>query len=176
MPNSRPKSRLRRAALVLLPLVGIGGVWATVSASVHASAAGRVQSHAVAHHRHPLSGLAVVPLTVSSANGRHRFRVEVAITPAQQEKGLMFRTAMGADEGMIFPYKQPQRVSFWMQNCPLALDIIFIGTDHRVLNIADARPFDETPLASAGAVSNVLELTNGRAAALGIRPGDRVDW
>ncbi len=163
-----PKFRLRHAALALLPLVGIGGVWA----GVHA----RVQSHAVAQHRHPLSGLAVVPLTVTSANGRHRFRVEVAASPAQQEKGLMFRTAMGADEGMIFPYKQPQRVYFWMKNCPLALDIVFIGTDHRVLNIADARPFDETPLGSAGAVGNVLELNNGRAAALGIRPGDRVDW
>ena len=163
-----PNSSLRRAALVLLPLVGVGGVWVGVSA--------RVQSHAVAHQRHPLSGLAVVPLTVTSANGRHRFRVEVAVTPAQQEKGLMFRTAMGADEGMIFPYKQPQRVYFWMKNCPLALDIVYIGTDHRVLNIADARPFDETPLASAGEVSNVLELNNGRAAALGIAPGDKVDW
>ena len=163
-----PNSSLRRAALLLLPLVGIGGMWAGVSA--------RVQSHGAVHHRHPLSGLAVVPLTVTSANGRHRFRVEVAVTPAQQEKGLMFRTAMGADEGMIFPYKQPQRVYFWMKNCPLALDIVYIGVDHRVLNVADAHPLDETPLASAGEVSNVLELNNGRAAALGIRPGDRVDW
>ena len=171
MPNSRPKFKLRHialAAFALLPLVAIGGVWAEVSA--------RVKAHPVVHFRHPVSGLEVVPLTVISDNGHHRFQVEVAASPAQQEKGLMFRTKMGVDDGMIFPYKQPQRVAFWMKNCPLALDIVFIGPDHRVLNIADARPFDETPLASAGAVGNVLELNNGRAAALGIRPGDRVDW
>ena len=166
-----PKSRLRPVALAafaMLPLVAIGGMCAEVSA--------RVKAHPVVHFRHPVSGLQVVPLTVISDNGRHRFRVEVAASPAQQEKGLMFRTAMGADEGMIFPYKQPSQVYFWMKNCPFALDIVYIGKDHRVLNIADARPFDETPLASAGEVSNVLELNNGRAAALGIRPGDRVDW
>ena len=162
----------------MLALAGLGGM------GIGGGVAAKVRLHAVNQHmrphavnqRHPLSGLAVVPLTIASANGRHRFRVEVAATPAQQEKGLMFRKTMGADEGMIFPYKQPQRVYFWMKNCPLALDIIYIGTDHRVLNIADARPFDESPLASAGAVSNVLELNNGRAAALGIGPGDLVDW
>ena len=161
-------SNLRRVALMVLPVLGLGGIWAGVSA--------KVQPHAAAHGRHPVSGLEVVPLTVTGARGVHRFRVEVAATPQQQEKGLMFRKTMGADEGMIFPYKQPQRVYFWMKNCPMALDIVFIGTDHRVLNIADARPYDETPLASAGEVSNVLEINNGRAAQLGIGPGDKVEW
>ncbi|MCW1383851.1 DUF192 domain-containing protein [Novosphingobium sp. KCTC 2891] len=126
---------------------------------------------------HPLSGLAVVPLTVTTAAGPHRFAVEVAATMAEQEKGLMFRTAMGADEGMIFPYMPPQRTAFWMKNTVLPLDIVFVGADHKVLNIAaDAVPYDLTPLPSAGPVSGVLELNAGRAKELGIQPGDLVEW
>lgn len=126
---------------------------------------------------HPVSGLPVIPLRVESANGTHRFAVEVAASPAQQEKGLMFRTAMGADEGMIFPYDPPQPAAFWMKNTVLPLDIIFIGADRRVLNIAaHAVPHDLTPLPAAGRVSGVLELNAGRAQALGIAPGDVVQW
>lgn len=126
---------------------------------------------------HPESGLPVVPLTIKS-NGRvHTFRVEVAATEAQQEKGLMFRTKMGADEGMIFPENPPRRAAFWMRNTVIPLDIIFIGADHRILNIAaNAVPYDERPLPSAGLASGVLELNGGRAAQLGIKPGDTVEW
>lgn len=126
---------------------------------------------------HPESGLAVVPLTVVSGGKSHVFRVEVAASEAEQAKGLMFRTMMGADEGMIFPEKTPRKAAFWMRNTVIPLDLLFIGPDHRVLNIAaDAVPYDETPLPSAGPVIAVLELNAGRAAELGIAPGDRVDW
>ena len=126
---------------------------------------------------HPISGLPVAPLTVTSAGKVHRFRVELARTGAEQSRGLMFRTAMGADEGMIFPMDPPRDASFWMRNTVIPLDIIFIGPDRRVLNIAaNAVPYDESPLASLGPVSAVLELNGGRAAGLGIGPGDKVDW
>lgn len=126
---------------------------------------------------HPESGLPVVPLTISSGHRSHRFSVEVASTPPQQAKGLMFRARMGADEGMIFPMKPPRMASFWMRNTVIPLDLLFIGTDHRVLNIAaNAVPYDESPLASVGPVIGVLELNGGRAAELGIAAGDRVDW
>lgn len=126
---------------------------------------------------HPESGLAVVPLTVVSGGKSHVFRVEVAASEAEQAKGLMFRTAMGGDEGMIFPEKMPRKAAFWMRNTVIPLDLLFIGPDHRVLNIAtDAVPYDETPLPSAGPVIAVLELNAGRAAELGIAPGDKVDW
>jgi uncharacterized membrane protein (UPF0127 family) len=128
-------------------------------------------------HQHPISGLAVIPLTVTTAKGPHTFQVEVAATDAQQEHGLMFRNAMGADEGMIFPSSPPKRTAFWMKNTVIGLDIIYIGTDHKVLNIAaNAVPYDETPLPSAGEVSGVLELNAGRAAQLGIGQGDTVTW
>lgn len=126
---------------------------------------------------HPVSGLPVIALTVTSASQTHRFRVEVARSEGEQSKGLMFRTAMGADEGMIFPMQPPRSAAFWMKNTVMSLDIIFVGSNRRILNIAaNAVPYSEEPLPSAGAVSGVLELTAGRAAALGIRPGDRVDW
>ena len=103
--------------------------------------------------------------------------VEVAATPEQQERGLMFRESMAPDSGMLFPYAPPQKVAFWMHNTVLPLDIIYIGTDRKVLNIiADAVPYSDEPMPSAGPVSAVLELNAGRAAQLGIVPGTEVDW
>jgi uncharacterized protein len=147
----------------------------TAACSPHSSAAGAAGSALAARHRE--SGLAVIALTVTAPGSKHRFQVEVARSDAEQEKGLMFRTAMGADEGMIFPMTPPRRVAFWMKNTVIPLDILFIGADHRVLNIAaNAVPYSEEPLPAAGAAAGVLELVGGRAAQLGIGPGDRVDW
>ena len=89
----------------------------------------------------------------------------------------MFRTQMGADEGMIFPYNPPEAVSFWMKNTVIPLDIIFIGTDHRIINIAaNAEPYSLDPRPSEGLAIGVLELNGGRAAELGIGPGAKVEW
>jgi hypothetical protein len=126
---------------------------------------------------HPSSGLKVVPLTVTTAKGRHAFRVEVAASEAEQAQGLMFRTEMGADEGMIFPRVPPDVASFWMKNTPLPLDIIFIGTDRKVINVAaNTVPYSLQPVMARGLTAAVLELNAGRAASLGIGPGTKVDW
>ncbi len=127
---------------------------------------------------HPVSGLEVIPLTATSAEGRaHTFRVEVARSPQEQTRGLMFRTEMGPDEGMLFPYDQPRILSFWMKNTVLSLDIVFIGPDRRVINVADhAVPYSETSLTSDAPAIAVLELNAGRAKALGIAGGTKVDW
>ncbi len=126
---------------------------------------------------HPESGLPIVPLAVSHDGKAHDFRVEVARTAEEQARGLMFRRAMGADEGMLFPFDPPRQASFWMKNTVIPLDIVFIGPDRRVLNIsANAEPYSLDPRPSAGAVSAVLELNGGRAAQLGIAPGARVKW
>ena len=127
---------------------------------------------------HPVSGLEVVPLTVTTPGGKaHAFRVEVARTPQEQSRGLMFRTEMEADEGMLFPYQQPQMLSFWMRNTVLSLDLIFIGPDRRVINVAaNAVPYSEESIPSDAPATAVLELTAGRAEALGIVPGSKVDW
>src|SRR5690348_2457046 len=62
------------------------------------------------------TGLREVPLTIRSKSGVHHFTVEVAASPEQQERGLMFRKSLANDRGMIFPYDPPQEVAFWMKN------------------------------------------------------------
>lgn len=127
--------------------------------------------------RHPVSGLPVIDLTVTHGRQMHHFRVELAASPDEQAKGLMFRTAMAPDEGMIFPMNNGQPASFWMRNTVIPLDIIFINLDGHISNIAaNAKPYDETPLLSVGVVKGVLELNGGRAKQLGIGPGDVVKW
>ena len=117
-----------------------------------------------------------MPLTINSANGKHRFTVEVARTAEQQETGMMFRRALAPNRGMIFPYDPPQFVAFWMKNTLIALDMIFIRADGKIARIATAKPLDETPVPSGDTVVAVLEIRGGRSAQLGIRAGDRVDW
>jgi uncharacterized membrane protein (UPF0127 family) len=127
--------------------------------------------------RHPVSGLQVIDLTVMRGDKRLPFKVELADSPEAQAKGLMFRTELGDFEGMIFPSAVPQPRSFWMKNTPLSLDIIFIGPDGRITNIAaDTVPYSLDSVSSSGVAAAVLELRAGRAAELGIVPGDKVEY
>jgi len=67
-------------------------------------------------------------------------------------------------------------VAFWMRNTLISLDIIYIRPDGVVLSIArNVKPLDESPVPSGGRVRAVLELAAGRAAQLGILPGDRIE-
>ncbi|GGO93233.1 DUF192 domain-containing protein [Stakelama pacifica] len=123
-----------------------------------------------------------VDLSIVSNGETHRFVVKVAGTEAEQQKGLMFRTDIPDDGGMLFaPYPPgggaPRVATFWMKNTPSPLDIIFIRPDHTIARIADNTvPFSETPVDSGEPVSAVLELRGGRAAELGIDEGDKVNW
>ena len=165
---------LAGAALVLGLLTACSpGASATAGArGAAASAQGAAASEAA---RHPVSGLQVIDLVVDRGGKRLPFRVELADTPEAQARGLMFRTQLGDNEGMIFPSAVPEPRSFWMKNTPLSLDIIFIGTDGRVLNIAaNTVPYSLESVSSKGIASAGLELRAGRAAALGIVPGDKV--
>jgi len=125
---------------------------------------------------HPESGLDIVPVTISTDKGEHRFAAEVAATQEEQARGLMFRTQLGPDEAMIFP-RQGDVASFWMKNTPLPLDIIFIGQDRKIINIAaQTTPYSLDSVSALGPTSAVLEIPGGRAAELGIGPGDAVAW
>jgi uncharacterized protein len=127
--------------------------------------------------RHPASNLKVIDLVVLRGDQRLSFRVELADTPEAQARGLMYRTEMGDFEGMLFPSVIPEPRSFWMKNTPLSLDIIFVGADGRILNIAsNTLPYSLEPVSSQGPASAVLELRAGRAAQLGIVPGDKVEY
>ena len=163
------KAELMR--LLLLPLLLILPA-CSPQAAERAPSAG-AQQPAV----HPVSGLAVIPLTVTSLGKTHTFRVEIARSPQEQAQGLMFRTEMGPDEGMLFPYDPPRVLSFWMKNTVLPLDLVFIGPDYRVINVAaDAVPYSEESILSDAPAIATLELNAGRAKELGIVAGAKVDW
>ena len=121
-------------------------------------------------------------VTVESNGAKHVFKVDVARTAAEQQRGLMFRTDIAADGGMLFaPYPAdgggPREASFWMKDTPTPLDIIFIRGDGTIAHIAENTvPFSEEPVRSGEPVAAVLEILGGRAAELGISRGDKVSW
>ena len=123
------------------------------------------------------AGLEQVPLSIRTSVATHDLVVEVAATGAQQAKGLMFRTRLAPDKGMIFPFAEDRVASFWMKNTVIPLDIIFIRRDGTIESIAaNTTPYSLAPVRSNGPVATVLEIAAGRAAELGIGPGDMVTW
>ena len=123
------------------------------------------------------AGLEQVPLTITSGGKTHRFTVEVAKTSEEQAMGLMYRTKLAPDRGMVFPFDPPRDASFWMRNTLIPLDMIFVRADGSIANIAaNTVPHSEEPVPSDGPVKAVLEIAGGRSAELGIKPGDMVEW
>jgi uncharacterized protein len=114
-------------------------------------------------------------LTIISATGPHRFKVELAETPAQMTQGLMFRTSLAPDAGMLFDYKQPIAATMWMRNTLIPLDMLFVDVGGRIVNIHQrAVPQSLDVIAAAAPVRAVIELNGGTASRLGIEPGDQV--
>jgi uncharacterized protein len=114
-------------------------------------------------------------LTILAASGPRVFTVEVATTPAQLEQGLMFRTRLAPEAGMIFDFKAPIIAEMWMKNTLIPLDMLFVDARGRIVNIHQrAIPQSTAVIGAAAPVLAVIELNGGTAARLGIRPGDRV--
>ncbi len=121
--------------------------------------------------------VSTIPLVIRSQGRSLTFAVEVARTPQEQAKGLMFRRSVADDGGMLFPMDPPRTASFWMEDTPIPLDMIFINTDGTIAFVApDRKPNSREPISAGVPVGAVLELRGGRAAELGIREGDRVSW
>jgi uncharacterized membrane protein (UPF0127 family) len=123
----------------------------------------------------PQSGLPTAKLVIDTHQGSATFQVEVAADDSSREKGLMYRTTLAPDAGMLFEYPKPAPVVFWMKNTPLSLDMIFIKQDGTISTIAsDTVPYSEDRIPSSEPVRAILEIDGGRAAALDIQPGDKV--
>lgn len=104
--------------------------------------------------------------------GRESFAVELADDQDERSRGLMFRTEMAPDAGMLFVYESPQQASFWMMNTLIPLDMIFADPTGLVTKVhANAIPEDVTPIDGGPGVLFVLEVNGGLAARLGITPG-----
>ena len=115
-------------------------------------------------------------LVVASAGGaRHVFHVELALDAPTRALGLMHRTELPADGGMLFIFPEDMDLRFWMKDTLIPLDILFIRADGYIHHIhPNAVPKDLTPIPSWGLVRAALELNGGTAEKLGIRPGDTV--
>jgi len=114
--------------------------------------------------------LAQVRLTA----GIHNINAELASTPPQREIGLMFRSVMPANDGMLFVFEQPAQQCFWMKNTLIPLSVAFIGDDGSVVNIDDMKPQTLDSHCSAKPVRFVLEMNEGWFAKRGIKAGSRL--
>lgn len=111
--------------------------------------------------------------------GAVEIRVECAATEEQRNRGLMFRSRLGDDEGMLFVFREESTPSFWMKNTFVALDLLFLDKDGRVVDLAEGlRPCtgDPCPVYSPSARSRyALEVASGTARRHGISRGDRIE-
>ena len=103
--------------------------------------------------------------------GMHLIRAEVAQTPEQRSTGLMFRQAMGQNEGMLFAFEDAGQQCFWMKNTLIPLSIAFLADDGSVVNVDDMAPQTLDGHCSARPVRFVLEMNQGWFAKHGIKPG-----
>lgn len=116
-------------------------------------------------------------LSIHSADGKRVavFNVEFAFSPKQQEQGLMNRTSMPLDSGMLFVFPQEAERAFWMKSTLIPLDMLFIKKDGTIHHIHEnAIPNDLTSISSRGPVIAVLELNGGACRTFKIKTGDRI--
>ena len=117
------------------------------------------------------------PTVVVQADGRPvPFRVEVAVTPEEHARGLMYRSRLDPDAGMLFVFDEPRVQRFWMKNTLIPLDMIFIGPDRRIAGVVEnAAPETETERMVPARSLYVLEIGGGLSARLGIHAGELVE-
>ena len=114
---------------------------------------------------------------VPAAGKTITFRVEVARTPAEQKRGLMYRQQLAQDAGMLFIEQRPEILTFWMKNVSIPLDIIFIDAGRKIVGIVEnAEPLSLTPREVPVPSLYVLEINGGLSSRLGIAAGTTVEF
>lgn len=107
--------------------------------------------------------------------GPHTFQVEIAATSQQRQRGLMGRTRLPDNGGMLFVFDTVGPHCFWMRNTPLPLSIAFIDAGGRIADLADMHPHTDTLHCPTSAIRYALEVSQGGFRQRGIKPGVRVD-
>lgn len=117
-----------------------------------------------------------VALTIASAGGtRHVFQVEVADDDRERGQGLMYRKELAPDHGMLFIFERQMNIAMWMKNTPLPLDMLFISSDGKVVDLHErAVPFSLDTIAAKRRARYVLEVIGGTVDRLGLAVGDTV--
>jgi uncharacterized membrane protein (UPF0127 family) len=117
----------------------------------------------------------LAPLQIVTQSGTHDFRVELADTPGERARGLMFRRSMPQNQGMLFDFHAETPVMMWMKNTYIPLDMVFVSRQGRVTHVAtDAEPMSERVISSNGPAYAVIELNAGVARKIGLKAGDEV--
>ncbi len=111
--------------------------------------------------------------------GNQDFQTELAITPAEQRQGLMFRKSMQDNQAMLFIYQKPRRVAFWMKNTLIPLDMLFFDDNGSLVEIKENIPPCKTATcptypARYPRIKYVLEINAGLSQKLGLKVGDKL--
>ena len=108
--------------------------------------------------------------------GGQELQLQLALNPAEQQRGLMFRDELAEDHGMLFLFERPDKRGFWMQNTRIPLDIGYFDASGQLLEVYKLFPHDETPVSSKSRdVLIAIETNRGWYAAHGVKPGARID-
>jgi hypothetical protein len=118
-----------------------------------------------------LAGPAAAADRVAIEVNGHGIAAEVADTPAERDRGLMFRTALPADQGMLFVYPDDARHCMWMRNTHVPLSVAFLDAQRRVINTDEMAPRTEVSHCAAGPARYVLEMPAGWFARHGVGAG-----
>ncbi len=110
-------------------------------------------------------------VAINPDGSESRFTVEIADDDDEQSAGLMFRLSMGDSHGMLFVFDRTRRLSFWMKNTPMPLDLIFVGQDGKVIDIFKGKPYSLSSIGPVQPARFVLEVKSGIAAKNGIVRG-----
>ena len=118
----------------------------------------------------------LLPVSFSGSDAS-TFHLEIASTPAERQKGLMYVKELAPDKGMMFIFPEESKRSFWMKNTYIALDMLFVDAQKKVLGILENVPvLNEEPRSVEGNSMFVIELAAGAAKAHGIKPGSSVTF
>lgn len=120
----------------------------------------------------------VLPITATAKLGNQTFELEVAKTRQQEALGLMYRTFLPSNRGMLFLFSPPQPVQFWMKHCRISLDMIFLRQGKVIAISANTPPCTADPCPVYGPdepIDQVIEIRGGQAASLGITVGASVE-
>jgi len=114
-------------------------------------------------------------VSVKTAETTYDFNVELALDDSHRQYGLMFRTSLPEMGGMLFVYEDKRRISMWMKNTFIPLDIIFIDDVGQIIRIAHStQPRSLSLIRSGGEAKGVLELNAGLTNKLNIEVGDEI--
>ena len=177
-PNERirPEMRIRVAfpALLfvfLLLVTGCGGESLAPDENRTANSTGPVQTTAEASVPDEAN---IITITATNEE-RSEVEVEIADDIAEQRRGLMERTELAENAGMLFVFDREEPRSFWMRNTLIPLSIAYIASDGRIVDIQDMQPLDETSHPSAEPAQYALEVNQGFFAERGIEVGNLVE-